>query len=75
MINDYCLTHNKAKIINISNDTWINKGKESNYAIDLLIKYRLRCIEESKSEKLCYKLDLVVGCNYILTKNIDWFNK
>jgi hypothetical protein len=70
MINDYCKTHNKAKIINISNDSWINKGKESNYAIDLLIKYRLRCIEESKSEKLCYKLDLVVGCNYILTKNI-----
>jgi hypothetical protein len=70
MAKDFCQKYNRSSIKSNSKDTWLNKGKESNYSLDLLIKYRLRCIEESKSEKLCFSLDLVVGCNYILTKNI-----
>ena len=69
MIKDFAFKNNKSIVFNESQDNWQNKGLKGFENKDLCIKSHLHKIDESKTEKMCTKLQLVIGCTYIISRN------
>ena len=65
---NFAKKHKKLICFNFAKDTWNNKGHSALF--DEYVKLKLIQIEENKTDKLIYKLPLIVGCKYILTKNV-----
>jgi hypothetical protein len=67
MAKHFAKIRNKCIIAVYSIDNWINKTISENR--DKIITYHLSLLDESKTEKLCFKLSLIVGCKYLITQN------
>ena len=69
MAKNFSYIHQKKIICNLALDNWKNRGGESYKNRDDWVEFYLKNTNESKTEKFVQKLDLIIGCKYVLTKN------